>query len=98
MLPKPEGRLSTAMPSSSIAAANKEVKQILDKANKPEENSAKRGAYEHFTLEAVAYLRQGLAGQGPCLIFKVPTHSSGQKLRKEGVKIKYAYSLFDAHC
>ena len=30
MLPKPEGRLSTAMPPSSIAAANKEVKQVLD--------------------------------------------------------------------
>ena len=44
-------------------------------------------------IASVAYLRQGLAGQGPCLIFKVPTHSSGQKLRKEGVKIKHAYSL-----
>ena len=32
MLPEPEGRLSTVMPSSSIAAANKEVKQVLDKA------------------------------------------------------------------
>ena len=47
MLPEPEGRLSTVMPSSSIAAANKEVKQVLDKTDKPKKNS-KRGAYEHF--------------------------------------------------
>ena len=47
-LPKPEGRrLSTVMPSSSIAAANKEVKQVLDKTDKPKKNS-KRGVYERF--------------------------------------------------
>jgi len=33
MLPKPDGLLSTAVSSSSIAAANKEVKQLLDKAD-----------------------------------------------------------------
>jgi len=33
MLPKPDGPLSTAVPSSNIAAANKEVKQLLDKAD-----------------------------------------------------------------
>ena len=36
------------MPSSSIAPANKEVKQVLDKADKPEKIS-RYGAYEHFT-------------------------------------------------
>lgn len=62
-LPKPEGRLSTIVPSSSIAATNKEVKQILDKANKPEGNS-KHGAYEHFTLEEKAHIAKRAADYG----------------------------------
>jgi len=33
-LPKPQGPLSRVMPSSSIAAANKEVKRVLDEEGK----------------------------------------------------------------
>ena len=60
-LPKPEGRLSTVVPSSSIAAANKEVKQVLDKTDKPE---SKRGAYEHFTPEEKAQIGKRAAEYG----------------------------------
>ena len=42
--------LYTVIPSSSIAAANKEVKQ----ADRPEKNS-KHGAYEHLTLVDATY-------------------------------------------
>ena len=45
------------MPSSSIAAGNKEVKQ----ADKPEKNSM-RGAYEHLTPVDATY--NGLYGVG----------------------------------
>ena len=47
-LPKADGPLSQVIPSSSITAPNKEVKQVLDQSNKPGEKR-KRGAYEHFT-------------------------------------------------
>ena len=63
-LPKPEGRISTVMPSSSIAAANKEeVKQVLDKADKPEKNS-KCGAYEHFIPMDIVATNDGLYSVG----------------------------------
>ena len=56
--------ISTVMPSSSIAAANKEVKQVLDKADKPEKNS-KRGAYEHFTpVDVIIATNDGLYSVG----------------------------------
>ena len=61
-LPKPEGRLSTIMPSSSIAATNKEVKQILDKADKLEK--MKRGTYEHFIPEENAQIGKRAAEYG----------------------------------
>ena len=44
-VPKPEGRLSTVVSSSSIAGANKEV------AVKTEKPESKHGAYKHFTPE-----------------------------------------------
>ena len=47
-LPKADGPLSQVIPSSSITAPNKAVKQVLDQSNKPGEKR-KRGAYEHFT-------------------------------------------------
>ena len=58
-LPKPEGPV---MPSSSIAAANKEVKQVLDKTDKPKKNS-KRGAYEHFIPVDVVATNDSYSGQ-----------------------------------
>ena len=60
-LPKPNGPLSTSVPSSSIAAANREVKQLLDKAENNERtdspratSTSKRGTYERFTAEEKA--------------------------------------------
>lgn len=53
MLPKPDGPLSVIIPSSTIAAANKEVKQVLNTGSSDEGNdtmpTSKRGKYEHFT-------------------------------------------------
>ena len=48
-LPDPRGPLSTTVPSSSIAAANAEVKRVIE----TEENSdgRKRGHYEKFSTE-----------------------------------------------
>ena len=46
-LPKPDGPLSQVISSSSITAANKEVKGVLDQSNKPL-GKRKHGAYEHF--------------------------------------------------
>ena len=42
---------------------NKEVKQVLDKADKPEKNS-KRGAYEHFTPVDVVATNDGFYSVG----------------------------------
>ena len=54
-LPKPQGPLSKVMPSSSIAAANEEVKRVLEieeKKSDPGSNPAtKRSPYQHFTPE-----------------------------------------------
>ena len=47
-------------------------------------------------LTPVAYLRQGLAGQGPAKYSKCPPYSSGQKLGEEGVKHKFACFLYFA--
>ena len=46
-----------------IAAANKKVKQVLDKADKPEGNS-KHGEYEHFTPEEKAQIGKQAAEYG----------------------------------
>jgi hypothetical protein len=52
-LPKPDGPLVSQMPSSSIAAANKEVKAVLDSSNGSTsgdpEQSSKRGHYNVYS-------------------------------------------------
>ena len=84
-LPKPEGRLCAVMPSSSIAAANK-VKQILDKANKPEENLAKCGAYEHFTPEEKAQIGKRAAEYGVTASLRYYSRAfPGQSLKESTV-------------
>ena len=64
-LPKPDGPLSKAVPSSSIVAANKEVKEVLEK---PEEKDtltpSKRGTYESFTPEEKARIGKRAAEHG----------------------------------
>ena len=53
-LPKPDGPLSTVVPSSSIVAANKEVKQVLDKPEGKDTLTSKCGTYDSFTPEEKA--------------------------------------------
>ena len=56
VLPKPDGPLSRVIPAYSIAAANKEVKRVLDLPTAAEEKqtTSKRGTYNHFTPEEKA--------------------------------------------
>ena len=49
VLPNPEGPLSQHMPSSSIASANKEIKQLIDASSK--KYSGTRGKYVVYTEE-----------------------------------------------
>ena len=51
LLPKPDGSLSKVVPSSSITAANKEVKRVLDLSDEAggKDPAPKRGKYEHYT-------------------------------------------------
>ena len=63
ILPKPDGPLSSVVPSSSIAAANKEVKQVLDypengKKNTKSKIKAQRVTYEHFSPEEKAQIAE----------------------------------------
>ena len=51
--PKPEGCFATVMPSSSIVAANREVKKVLDE---PAESTTRRRTYEHFTSKEKALI------------------------------------------
>ena len=48
LLPNPNGPLSERMPSSSIASANKEVKNLLDGDKKPT-----RGQYAKYSDEEI---------------------------------------------
>ena len=63
VLPQPDGPLATLMPSSSIVAANKEVKTALDSSvehktdeifRKKSEKSSKRGRYDIYSPEEKA--------------------------------------------
>ena len=60
-LPQPEGCLATVMPSSSIMAANREVKKVL---NEPAESTTRRGTYEYFTSEEKALIGKRAAEFG----------------------------------
>jgi hypothetical protein len=95
-LPKPEGRLSTVVPSSSIAAANKEVKQVLDKADKPEGN-LKRGAYEYFTPEEKAQIGKRAAEYGVTASLRYFSKAfTGRSLKESTVrtwKMKYLQEI-----
>ena len=60
-LPKPVGPLSTIIPSPSIAAANKEVRKVLQPDKSGELDTVpsiapitSRGTYQHFTAEEKA--------------------------------------------
>ena len=68
VLPKPQGTLSTVVPASTIAAANKVVKKVLDSDTGPREKgaacSSHRGAYEHFTPKEKARIGKRAAEHG----------------------------------
>ena len=65
---------------------NKEVKQILDKADKPEK--MKRGTYEHFTSEEKAQMGKRAAKYG---VTASPRYFSkafpGRSLKESTVKV-----------
>ena len=70
-LPKPNGPLSTQMPSSSIVAANKEVKVMLqsesssgDSSADKNEKSSKRGHYDFYSPEEKAHIARRAAEHG----------------------------------
>ena len=58
-LPYPSGPLSTIVPTSSIAAANEEVKAIVK-----EENKKERGLYVKFSNEAKLAIAKYAAENG----------------------------------
>ena len=51
LLPKPDGPLLMVVPCSSITAANKEVKRVLDLSDRGggKDRTPKCGNYEHYT-------------------------------------------------
>ena len=61
LLPKPDGPLSAVMPSSSILAANKEMKTVLDCSN---DCKKKRGNYEHLSTRDKAKIAKYAAENG----------------------------------
>ena len=65
-LPKPQGPLSRAMPSLSVAAANEEVKQVLGEGKKSDNPivTSKRSLYQHFTPEEKLQIRKRAAECG----------------------------------
>ena len=68
LLPKPDGPLSTVVPSSSITAANKEVKQAPDLSDgargKASDPMPKHGKYEHYTGTEKAQIGKRAAEHG----------------------------------
>ena len=65
-LPKPDGPLSAVVPSSSIAAANKEVTKVLEEELDQKDATPKsaHGEYEHFTPEEKARIGKRAAEHG----------------------------------
>ena len=57
-MPDPDGPLSTEMPSSSIQAANKVVKPVLEemKAREAAATAKKRGQYKSYTVSEKAMI------------------------------------------
>ena len=84
-LPKPCGPLLTVLPSSTITATNKEVKQVLKRSKTP--GASKRGEYEHFTPEEKAQIGQRAA---ECGVTASIQHFSkvfpGRSLKESSVK------------
>ena len=62
--PFPDGPLLISVSSTSILAANREVKQLLGTAEKEKELQCKRGTYECFTPEAKARIAKRSAEFG----------------------------------
>ena len=69
VLPKPDGPLATQMPSSSIVAANREVKAVLESSpgqsnEKKPAKSSKRGHYDSYSPEERASIGKRAAEHG----------------------------------
>ena len=63
-LPLPDGPLLKSVPSSSIVAANREVKELLETEEKEKGLQCKRGTYECFTPEEKARIGKRAAEFG----------------------------------
>ena len=61
-LPNPHGPLAQSVPSTSIAAANLEVRAVIDMTSS--HNSKKRGCYEKYTPEQKAMIGKRAAEHG----------------------------------
>ena len=88
-LPQADGPLSQVIPSSSITAANKEVKHVLDPSNKPEEKW-EHGEYEHFTPEDKAITRKRAA---ECGIIASVCYFSKEFPSRKSIKCLYLLSI-----
>ena len=77
-LPKPDGPLSAVVPSSSIAAAKKEVTKVLEEELDTPKSA--RGEYEHFTPEEKAQIGKRAAEHGVTATF--PKYSQVVRLKR----------------
>ena len=62
-LPSPDGPLSVSVPSSSISAANKKVKRVIEQATSSS-TAHKRGSYDNFTPEEKARIAKRASEHG----------------------------------
>ena len=88
-LPKPEGSLSLVVPSSSIAAANKEVKRVINR-----EGESKRGKYCIFTPEEKARIGKRAAEYGVTATIRYFSKQfSDRSLSESSVRTKYTQEI-----
>ena len=88
-LPKPNGPLSAVVPSSSIAAANKEVTKVLEEELDQKDATPKsaRGEYERFTPEEKARIGKRAAEHGvPAAIRYFSKVFPGRSLKESTVR------------
>ena len=66
-MPNPKGPLSASVPSSAIAAANKEVTKVLEEARLDQKDAllkSAHGEYEHYTLKQKGRVGKRVAEHG----------------------------------
>ena len=63
VLPNPDGALASQLPSSTISAANKEVKAVMEQSTSTS-NGSKRGKYGHYTPKDKAEIAKRASEHG----------------------------------